>query len=95
MRDYIENAITGCLGRSAKSWQKTLKRKAGQLPWCEVRISVQDKVFVSFSLDGRTYTEEMILDWPAETVFYLAVRAVRVRVSRACDHVCYTVVCRD
>lgn len=93
MCDFRIVRMTGDLGRSVKSWQKTLKRKAGEIPWKEVRVNAFGTLFVSFSFDGRTYGDEMIVE-SQEYVLLFPARAVRVRAARSNEFVSYIVTCR-
>ena len=97
MREFTFDQISGSLGCSAKSYQKTLKRKAGKIPWRRVVISVWGgELLASVSFDGKTYTDEMILS-DGEITLPVAARAVRVRVPRrkAYDFISYNIYCRD
>ena len=96
MRQFRVDRMSGNLGRSVKTYQKTLKRPAGDIPWKEIRIHAWGEFFVSFSFDGRTYSDEMLMAGKgSETIMPIAARAVRVRVPRSKEFATYTVVCRD
>ena len=96
----VVDGMSGKLGRSVKSYQRTLKRKPSQGPWRCIRIATWGEGFVSFSFDGKTYGAEMVWVGPvigqAEILeLWVAARAVRVRVTRSCDLSMYSVVCSE
>lgn len=98
MRESTFDKVQGNLGCSARSHQRTLKRKAGKIPWKQITISVYGgDLLASFSFDGRTYSDELIVADGDTVVLVICARAVRVKVPRRkkYDFISYNILCWD
>lgn len=86
--------LTGKLGRSEKSYQRTLKRKKGKTAWREVNVSASPEAEVQISFDGSVYSEPIRL-FGDKLRLAMAARAVRIKVKRSAERVHFSIICRE
>ena len=77
-----EFSFAGVLGKSVRSYQKTVRLKAGELPWDYFIIAVSYDALLSFSFDGKFYGEDVIVRSGTSFQFAAVVKAIRIRVKR-------------
>ena len=98
MREFTYDTVSGNLGWSVNSYQRTLKRKAGKTPWKQIIISgYGGELLVSASFNGETYSDELMLRDGEEMTLAVSALGVRVRVPRRkkFEFVSYDIYCRD
>lgn len=86
------DGASGFLGTNFKSYQKTFKCRAEEVPWSSISFVADPFATIEISHDGKNYGQRITIIRGRQS-FDIAARAVRIKVRRSQEHVFYSIVC--